>query len=162
MSVSDSKAPLRVGLLGWGAIGAEVGRALKRGDIPGAELVAVAATHHHDDLDDLDVVQVTPLELAAHADLVVEAAGHQALVEFGPALLALGADLLVVSVGVLADDALFNGLATADGGRLMISTGAIGGIDMLSGVVELGRIDDVHLTTTKPSSVLVNLGWTTR
>jgi len=40
-------------------------------------LVAVAATHHHDDLDDLDVVQVTPLELAAHADLVVEAAANR-------------------------------------------------------------------------------------
>jgi aspartate dehydrogenase len=155
VSASDSKAPLRVGLLGWGAIGAEVGRALMRGDIPGAELVAVAATHHHDDLDDLDVIQVTPLDLAAYADLVVEAAGHQALVEFGPALLASGADLLVVSVGALADDSLFDRLTTADGGRLMISTGAIGGIDMLSACRQLGRVDDVHLTTTKPSNVLV-------
>jgi len=149
------KGPLRVGLLGWGSIGAEVGRAIRRGEIAGVELVAVAATHRHDDLDDLDVTQVTPLELAEHADLVVEAAGQQALVEYGPALLSSGVDLLVVSVGALADDTLFERLMSVGGGRLMISTGAIGGIDLLSACRQLGRIDDVHLTTTKPSNVLV-------
>lgn len=147
--------PLRVGLLGWGAIGAEVGRAIQRGDVPGVELTAVAALHHHEDLDELDVSQVAPSDLPSHCDLVIEVASQQALVDYGPDLLAAGADLLVVSVGALADDQLFERLTATDGGRLMISTGAIGGIDILSACRQLGRIDDVHLTTTKPAAVLV-------
>ena len=143
---------LRVGLLGWGSIGAEIGRAIRRGDVPGVELTAVAANHRH---DDLDALQVSPAELAGHCDLVVEVASQQALVDYGADVLAAGADLLVVSVGALADDELFDRLTNAGPGRLMISTGAIGGIDILSACRQLGSIDEVHLTTTKPSSVLV-------
>jgi len=143
---------LRVGLLGWGSIGAEIGRAIRRGDVAGVELTAVAANHRH---DDLDALQVSPAELAGHCDLVVEVASQQALVDYGADVLAAGADLLVVSVGALADDELFDRLTNAGPGRLMISTGAIGGIDILSACRQLGSIDEVHLTTTKPSSVLV-------
>ena len=143
---------LRVGLLGWGSIGAEIGRAIRRGDVAGVELTAVAANHRH---DDLDALQVSPAELAGHCDLVVEVASQQALVDYGADVLAAGADLLVVSVGALADDELFDRLTNAGPGRLMISTGAIGGIDILSACRQLGSIDEVHLTTTKPSPVLV-------
>ena len=112
----------------------------------------MAANHRH---DDLDALQVSPAELAGHCDLVVEVASQQALVDYGADVLAAGADLLVVSVGALADDELFDRLTNAGPGRLMISTGAIGGIDILSACRQLGSIDEVHLTTTKPSSVLV-------
>ena len=143
---------LRVGLLGWGAIGAEIGRAIRRGDIPGVELTAVAASHPH---PDIEALQVSPAELAERCDLVVEAASQQALIDHGAEVLTGGADLLVVSVGALADDELFERLTAAGPGRLMISTGAIGGLDILSACRQLGSIDEVHLTTTKPSAVLV-------
>ena len=78
---------LRVGLLGWGAIGAEIGRAIRRGDIPGVELTAVAASHPH---EDVEALQVSPAELAERCDLVVEAASQQALIDHG-------ADVLTVA-----------------------------------------------------------------
>lgn len=107
MSTPDQAKPMRVGLLGWGAIGSEVGKALRRGDVSGVELTAVAALRHH---DDLEVPQVAPSDLADHFDLVVEAAGQAALSEHGPGLLAAGVDLLVLSVGAFGDAELFDRL----------------------------------------------------
>src|SRR4051812_9879249 len=143
---------VRLGLLGWGAIGAEIGRAVRRGAVPGVELTAVAANHRH---GELEALQVSPAELAGCCDLVVEAASQQALADHGAGVLAAGTDLLVVSVGALADDELFRRLSATGPGRLMISTGAIGGVDILSACRRLGSIDEVHLTTTKRSAVLV-------
>ena len=49
----------------------------------------------------------------ARPDLVVDCAGHAGLAQHGPEILAAGIDLVSISVGAMADDALAQQLATA-------------------------------------------------
>jgi aspartate dehydrogenase len=97
---------------------------------------------------------VTTLDalLAARPDLVAEAAGQEAVRAHGAEVLAGGCDLVVTSVGALADEDLHARLrqaANEGGARLIISPGAIGAIDMLS-AARLAGLDEVIYTSRKP------------
>lgn len=90
--------------------------------------------------------------LAAAPDVVVECAGHQALAMFGATVLAHGTDLVVASVGALADQGLAASLsaaAGAKGAQCVVPAGAIGGIDAL-GAARLAGLSSVVYTATKP------------
>jgi len=88
--------------------------------------------------------------LAHDPDLVVEAAGHQALQQFGPATLGAGVDLIVASAGALADDALRNALdATSGPATYDIISGAIGGLDLLA-AARLSGLHEVTYIGRKP------------
>ncbi len=139
-------------MLGWGAIGRTVGRALADGAVPGVELVAVADRREP---TDCPVPVVPASQLSARADVVVEAAGQEALAANGEAYLLAGCRLLVVSVGALVDDDLFQRLRRAGAERLLLTTGAIGGLDLLRAATRAGPLDAVTLTTAKrPASLL--------
>lgn len=163
---------LRVGLLGHGAIGSQVARALDSGQVGGAELTGVFdpwAPHPKVSLSSAE-------ELMANCDLVVEAAGHEALSLHGLDVRQHGVDLLVVSVGALADEQLlaqlcgsdFQGFGAAAAealaeattstsrlpSRLYISTGAIGGLDTLLAAAQLGSFETVEMVSTKPAKNL--------
>lgn len=89
--------------------------------------------------------------LAARPQVVAEAAGHAALREAGAPILTGGADLIVCSVGGLADDALRQSLeaaATRGGRQLIRSPGAIGGLDILA-AARLSGLHSVHYTGRK-------------
>jgi aspartate dehydrogenase len=152
------RTTVRVGLLGWGAIASQVGRSLLSGAVPGAELVAVSALNSP---GDLGIPHVGLAELPLACDLIVEAAGPVALSSLIPHLAGNNTDLLIVSVGALSDAELFKKLfaspaSNADGssGRTFLSSGAIGGLDILAAAARFGTISSVQLTTTKPSRVL--------
>ncbi|MHA1538491.1 MAG: aspartate dehydrogenase [Alphaproteobacteria bacterium] len=84
--------------------------------------------------------------------LVVECAGHGGLGEHGLAALERGIDLLVVSVGALADRALFERLRSAgeaSGATMSIVPGAVGGIDALAAARQ-GGLSAVRYTGRKP------------
>ena len=124
-------------------------RELSQGTVDGAELTAV-----------FDLVVDHPLRvgdrdsLLSRSDVVVEAAGHEALREHGVAVRESGVDLLVVSVGALADEDLEAELKKAEGGRLFLCTGAIGGFDILRAAMLFGPLDEVAITSTKPAAAL--------
>lgn len=178
---------LRVGLLGHGAIGSAVAAGLEVGKVENAELAAVLdpwAPHPSLEVGSLP-------ELLDASDVVVEAAGHDALREHGCEVPATGVDLLVVSVGALADEELYKDLLAAGGpnagepdaggpdigkpdaggpnaserqslasppnagGKLYITTGAIGGFDTLTAVALAGAINRVEMTSRKPAANLV-------
>lgn len=143
---------MQVAVLGWGAIGRTVGLALIDGAVPGASLRAVAANRG---TDDCPVPVVAPERLADGADLVVEAAGQDALRAHGENYLRAGARLLVVSVGALVDAELFDRLQAAGGSRLYLTSGAIGGLDLLRAAGRAAPLDRVTLTTTKQPASLV-------
>jgi aspartate dehydrogenase len=90
--------------------------------------------------------------LARSHDLVVECAGHAAVKAYGTQVLGKGIDLLVVSIGALTDDALREGLAAAakrSGARMVLCSGAIGGIDLLS-AARLAGIERITYSSRKP------------
>lgn len=72
-------------------------------------------------------------QIAAFApDLVVEAAGHETVREIVPECLALGLPVLISSLGALHDEVFFASLvetARKHGGRLLLPSGALGGLD---------------------------------
>jgi aspartate dehydrogenase len=142
---------LRVAELGKGAIGGPVATALRSGTVPGATLAAVVDSHGAHDAagEPISFEQLTDL-----ADLVVEAAGQQVLAETGPRVVAAGLDLLVLSIGALADDDLHTALAGGPG-RLYLSTGAIGGLDLVRAVSDAGTLEKVTIETTKRPRTLV-------
>lgn len=144
---------MRVGLIGCGAIGTIVARHLLEGGVTGCSLSGILARHELPS----ELVGAKPMSLdrlLRASDLIVEAAGHDALKEAGPIVTGAGRDLLVMSVGALADKRLFH-LVSGGRGRLLISTGAIGGIDTLVAAGLMEPLRSVRLTSKKPASVLV-------
>lgn len=143
---------LRVAVVGAGAIGATVARGLAQGEVPGADLGGVIVRRP----EGATAQGFTPVTLQgalATCDLVAECAGVDAVADYGPAVIAAGRDFLVTSVGALADAELRARLLGGPG-RLFVTTGAIGGLDLLSAASRDGGLDTVRLTTTKaPSTV---------
>lgn len=132
----------RVGIIGHGAVGSVVAEVLDRG-APGIELAGVYA---HSAVPDRYRAESFS-QLLARSDLVVEAASQEAVRSYGPDVVQ-EADLLIVSVGALHDDALLSTLR-GGAGRLFVTTGAIGGIDQLRAASLLGELESVSLTTYK-------------
>jgi aspartate dehydrogenase len=141
---------MRVSVLGCGAIGGTVARALRDGRVEGAELVGVS---HRDPVDPPDLPVIDEATAIGESDLVAECAGHAALTETGPRVVAAGVDLLVASVGALTDEELLATLS-AGPGRIQLTTGAIGGLDLLRSAATMGGLDWVRITTTKRPSIL--------
>lgn len=149
---AHARDPLRVGIVGYGAVGAPIADALAAG-VDGLELVGVHALSPVPASMRVDSI----VEIVDRADLVVEAASQDVVRAVGVDILRAGRDLFVVSVGALADDGLLRELtraATGGGGRLLVTSGAIGGLDLLRAARRYGPMDEVRLTTTKPTNAL--------
>jgi len=144
----------RVGLIGSGSIGEPIIEALHHGRVPGCKLGGILTLLELPE-EVAGSAASSVFDLIERSDLVIEAAGHEALRRFGPPVVESGTDLLVLSVGALVDDALYEELTKDGGGRLLISTGAIGGLDTLLAAMLVEPLGSVTLTSRKPSSVLI-------
>src|SRR5690606_35541471 len=139
---------LRIGLIGFGAIGRTIADALRSetglvlaGVLGRERTVASIGAELPDGVR--TTARLSEL-LSLRPDVIVECAGHQALREYGAAVLASGVDLVVASVGALADEALEAALrAAATDARLLVPAGAIGGLDALGAAKHAGleRVD---------------------
>lgn len=145
---------LRLVLVGWGAIGAEVARLLS----PSVTLVGVAvrdARAARDGLGDVALIY-DPADLAALTpDLVVEAAGRAAVLPWGRAAFAVGADYAPASTSAFAEDGVLAelvDLARAAGRQVLIPPGALGGMDALAAASRLGLDSVVHEVTKPPGA----------
>jgi aspartate dehydrogenase len=88
------------------------------------------------------------------ADMVVEVAGHGALAQYGVAALRQGSDLVIASIGALADEALWLSLQrAATHARILLPAGAVAGIDALA-AARLGGLDSVRYSSRKPPASL--------
>lgn len=95
--------------------------------------------------------------VAALPDVVVEAASHAAVAAYCPALAERGIDLVLISSGALLDAALraqIHRHARLSGARVVIATGAIGGIDALR-AARVGGLDRVEVEQRKPAHALL-------
>jgi aspartate dehydrogenase len=148
---------LRVGFIGYGTAARAVAAGIQEGKAGAAGLAAVLL--RRPTAEALDGVLVTTDRerfLSEELDLVVELAGQEAVHQHGEAVLSAGRDLMVLSVGALADDDLFDRLqraAIGHGSRLLIPSGAIAGLDAISSAA-IGGLEEVTLTTRKPTEAL--------
>lgn len=146
---------MRILLIGAGAIGATVARAADSMADVERVLVLDARAGAADALARAcaKAEAVTDFEDGLHgSDLVVEAASQAAVAQYGPHALRAGRDLVVVSVGALANDLLREELereARAARRRVYAPSGAIGGLDAVRAARE-APLARVALTTAKP------------
>ena len=151
---------MRVAVIGGGTIARLIVERAAAGDLGTAQIVGVVGRSEGSRAKPLAeangvhfIVGVDRL-LACRPEVVIEAASHDAVRTFGPALLAAGATLIVLSVGALADDQLRQTLeraAAEHGGLLYVPSGGIGGLDALKAACIAG-VDDVTITVTKPTA----------
>lgn len=156
-------AAMRVSVIGVGSIGRYLIESLHAGvagPVRVASIADVPATRASlDELAALTGCRATtdPLDLLADKpDLVVEAAAQAAARQYAVPLLEGGVDVMLMSVGALADpDFLARVAATAErhGRRVHVPAGAIGGLDALR-AASLDRLDEVTLVTSKAPRAL--------
>lgn len=151
--------PITVAIAGLGAIGYAVARAIDDG-ISGLALTAVsarrldrAAARVADFSAPPRVVEANAL--ADHAQVIVECVPAAAFADVaGPALRA-GRTLVTVSGGALLSHPGMIDLARAQGGRIVLATGALLGLDAVRAAAE-GAIDRVTMVTRKPPASLAD------
>ena len=145
-------------IIGAGAIGAYLVREL-HGMYPGARLSCIdraeAVVAARSKLRAIAGAAVEVYDRVSAvppgADLAVECGGHAAVTQHGEVCLDAGYDLLVASVGALADQSLYDRLVSAaqrNGRKLLIPAGAVAGMDGLA-AARLAGIDRVRYTSRK-------------
>ncbi len=149
---------LRVAIGGFGAIGKVIAGRLDRG-IEGLALAAVSARDTARAERALAgfarPVPVLPLsELGGGAEIVVECAPAHLLREIAEPALGHGRLVIVLSCGALLDNFDLVDLARRHGGRILVPTGALLGLDAVAAAAE-GGISSVHMITRKPPGGLI-------
>ena len=148
----------RLGVAGLGAIGLKVARVTDAGGIPGVTLTAVSANDkaraEQRVADFASQPRVVGLsELATHADVVVECVPAAHFRDVAEATIAAGRILMPLSVGALLNNMDLIDRAGETGGRIMVPTGAIIGLDTVRAMA-VGEIQSVTLETRKPPAGL--------
>ena len=147
--------PDKIAVIGWGAMAQSVWRslterdtgvriraALLRSNGPGATPDEVRLFRSVDDL------------VVWKPSVVLECASHSAVRDAVPQLLARGIDVIIASIGALADQQVLSHLQAASyagGGRMTLVSGAVGGLDVLRSA-RLAGLDVVSYTGRKPPS----------
>ena len=154
---------MRLAIIGCGAIGSTIARAVDREIIP-ARLVALhdiveeKCRELAESLGAQKPLVARSLEelLEARPQVVVEAASQEAVKTLGPRILEAGAHLVVLSVGALLDpEARDRLLEAAQRGstEIHVPSGAIAGLDALKALRLVG-IERLTLRTRKPPRAL--------
>lgn len=139
-------SPLRVAIIGFGAIGRELVRLLGscKDEVQITAVLrrspSTAKGYAEGIKADIWVQSIDAL-LRGRPELVVECAGHEAVGTYGPSILSTGAELLVASVGALADFEVERSLRAAalnSRGRILIPSGAAGALDALASARNCG------------------------
>ena len=153
----------RIGLIGCGAIGSSIAKAVQGGAIDAALLVAL----FDQDIDSAKSLskklnnKIVATDSFEHfistngMSLVVEAASQKAAAEYSRKVVSSGKDLLIMSTGSLLETSLFKDLSNLSretGASIFAPSGAIGGIDAIK--ASRNGLSSVQLTTRKPPQSL--------
>jgi aspartate dehydrogenase len=101
---------------------------------------------------DIDIFEKLDDLLDQGLQVVAEVASQQAVAQYGEQILRHGTNFLVISVGALADAALFERLtaaAKAGRARMLLPAGAIGGLDAIA-AMRLGGLHSARYRSRKP------------
>ncbi len=150
---------MRIALVGCGAVGKSIAGGIDRGLVEGIELSWVY-DKRPERARELCARLSRPPKVASNLDeilddesvqLVIEAASHEAVRQYASRVLSSGKNLMVLSVGALLDQELLQELLSISGrtgARLIVPSGAVGGIDALK-ALSASEVQEVELTSTK-------------
>jgi aspartate dehydrogenase len=148
---------LKLGIIGCGFIGTTIGGAVEQmegiTEINLIDLDYEAAVQLSSRLSKARVFRFSDMEgFVKESDLVVEAASQKAVQDLVPSVVESGTDVMIISVGALVDDELWNRIrfsAFEKACKVYVPSGAVAGIDgLFSG--SMADIDCVTLTVRKP------------
>lgn len=150
---------MRVGIAGFGNVGAEVTRRLVGGAVNGASVAGV--TSAHPDRARAQAAEVDPCltvlpltELVTISDIIIECATAEAFPEIARTVLYAGKRLIAVSACGIPNCPELVDTAHRFGGSVILANGALPGLDAIRSANE-GEIDKVRLTTRlRPQSIL--------
>jgi len=146
----------QIGLLGCGAIGTQIALAIDTGKIP------AILTHIYDDSKEKsfslveklqnkpEIVENAHLLSSNSVDIVVEAASQDAVKDSALSILQNKKDLMIMSVGALLDESIYDILSDACKDfkkTIYLPSGAIAGLDGIKSIKD--ELDSVSITTTK-------------
>jgi len=144
---------MRIGIAGLGTIGRALAQRLSEG-VPGLTLACAAARNEEVargwlDEEGIEIPLVPLDEFPAHCDLAVECAPAAIINQICRPMLTAGKQVMVLSCGALLPRPEILELAKANGGRIIVPTGALLGLDAVAAANE-GTINSVRMTTRKP------------
>lgn len=149
---------MKIGIAGFGTIGRVVARHIEASALP-LELAAVsagdpvrAATAMAQLRSPVPIVDTT--ELVAVSDVIVDSAPTAAFRDIATATLGAGKTLVTVSGAALMQWPEAIEIARAHGGRIILATGALLGLDAVRAAA-VGTIHSVTMVTRKPVKSLV-------
>ena len=146
----------KIGLLGCGAIGTQIALAIDSGKI------SATLTHVYDDSADAslslveklknkpEIVENPHLVSSNHVDIVVEAASQDAVKDVALSVLQNKKDLMIMSVGALLDESIYDILSDACKDfkkTIYLPSGAIAGLDGIKSIKD--ELESLSITTTK-------------
>lgn len=150
------RKPLRVALIGWGAISRRVVELLSDPRDTAIVAIGVRSTTRAQDIPSDAALITDPAQLAGlELDLVVEAAGREAVAVWGEAALRSAPAFAIASASALTDAALLERLlATAEacGSQLILPPGALAGIDAIAAASALPLDEVVHSIVKPPAA----------
>lgn len=161
---------MRIGIVGGGEIARLFLEYLAKGELGDATVVALAGRSEASKGRALAAKHRVPFVvgvdalLATTPDVVVEAASHQAVRDYGEPALSRGISFIVLSGGALCDDALRTRLESAaqkSGAMLYVPSGGIGGLDALKAACVAG-VDSVEIAVTKPPAAWKSIPYVER
>lgn len=153
------KKKIKIGIIGCGAIGREIAKAIDAGFKDSAALVAVSdadrekAGSLRKDLKNKP--KVLPIDaLIKKSDLVIEAASAEISGLVAQKAIRAKKDVMIMSTGGIAKDHMsISRLARKAGVKVYLPSGAICGIDGVKAAL-LGKIRTAELITRKPPAAL--------
>jgi aspartate dehydrogenase len=148
---------IRIAIAGLGAIGRVLARRLNAG-IEGLSLTAIVARDRAKagtwlDAEGIAVPLIELAELPQHCDIAVECAPAEVLEPICRPMLSAGKRVMVLSAGALLPRPELIALAKANGGQIIVPTGALLGLDAVTAAAE-GEIQSVRMITRKPPNGL--------
>jgi len=165
-----TRPALRLVLLGGGSIARTVATAVGEGHLPGVEVIAVVGRSIPPSDRTLAVAKAANARVSAldtaldlGADWVLEAAGAPALKEHLETLVVHPSGLIVMSIGALLDTEAWSLVEKkrSTGGRVVLPSGSIGGLDAVAALNALGDLKDVRITTAKAPAGLAGAPYLT-
>lgn len=147
---------LKAGIIGYGTLGKSIAELIQSNQAGNVDLKTILVrsptstteTFQHNFTITTDVESFFNQDL----DIIIEAAGHQALQLYGEKVLSNGSNLMILSVGALANNDFNEKLQIAakeNKKQIFIPSAAIAGLDRIAAGV-LGEIEEISLITRKP------------